>query len=280
LEQQYGISLDETAIQKVQTSADLQAVMQAKPELPTEHAARRTKQHVYPRWPWGGTVQALRGIFLEHVAIPLLRFLAKPAVRNAAKSLPSSPMLIISNHVTSYDVPFVLYGLPPRIRKRVAVAMSGEMILDWRYARNQGHWFLNWIAPLQYFLVTALFNIFPLPQYSGFRRSFAHAGDALDHGYHVLVFPEGKRSADGQLQPFKSGTGLLWKELGVPALPVHLHGLGQIKAQHERWFRTGNILVSVGEPLQLEAGSTPQELTEVLRHGVESLGRGLPPSRR
>jgi long-chain acyl-CoA synthetase len=99
----------------------------------------------------------------------------------------------------------------------------------------------------------------------------------LDHGYHVLVFPEGKRSVDGQLQPFKSGTGLLWKELGVPALPVYLHGLGQIKAHHERWFRTGNILVSVGEPLQLEAGSTPQELTELLRHELESLERGLPP---
>lgn len=282
LEQQYGITLDETAIQKVQTASDLQAVMQAKPG--TEHATERAtgrasppaKQHVYPRWPWSWAIQALRGVFLEHVAIPLLRFLAKPAVRSAAKSLPSSPMLILSNHVTSYDVPLILYALPPRIRQRVAVAMSGEMILDWRHARNQGHWFLNWVAPLQYFLVTALFNIFPLPQYSGFRRSFSHAGDAMDHGYNVLVFPEGKRSPDGALQPFKSGTGLLWKELGVPALPVYLHGLGQIKAQHERWFRTGNILVSVGEPLQLEAASTPQELTEVLRQGIESLQRELP----
>lgn len=180
-------------------------------------------------------------------------------------------MLIVSNHVTSYDVPFVLYALPARIRRRVAVAMSGEMILDWRYGRNQGHWFLNLVAPLQYWLVTALFNIFPLPQYSGFRRSFAHAGEALDSGFHVLVFPEGKRSPDGALQPFKSGAGLLWKELGVPALPVYLQGLGQIKAKHERWFRSGNILISIGEPLQLEAGSTPQELTDVLRREIESL---------
>jgi long-chain acyl-CoA synthetase len=269
LEQQYGVALDEAALQKVQTAGDLQAVLQAKPV--TDQAARGTKQHVYPHWPWIRAIQAARGVFLEHVAIPLLRFLAKPRVRSTAANLPSAPMLIVSNHVTSYDVPFILYALPPRIRKRVAVAMSGEMILDWRYARNQGHWFLNWVAPLQYLVVTALFNIFPLPQYSGFRRSFAHAGDALDHGYHVLVFPEGKRSPDGALQPFKSGAGLLWKELGVSALPVYLQGLGQIKATHERWFRAGNILVSVGEPLRLEAGNTPQELTERLRNGISSL---------
>lgn len=269
LEQQYGVSLDETALQKVQTKGDLQAVLQAKPV--TRQATRGTKHHLYPRWPWSRAVQAVRVIFLEHVAIPLLEFLAKPRVRSAARNLPSSPMLIVSNHVTSYDVPFVLYALPARIRRRVAIAMSGEMILDWRYGRNQGHWFLNLVVPLQYWLVTALFNIFPLPQYSGFRRSFAHAGEALDSGFHVLVFPEGKRSPDGALQPFKSGAGLLWKELGVPALPVCLQGLGQIKAKHERWFRSGNILISIGEPLQLEAGSTPQELTDVLRREIESL---------
>ena len=37
-----------------------------------------------------------------------------------------------------------------------------------------------------------VFNVFPLPRSAGFRRSFQHAGAALDHGYHVLVFPEGR----------------------------------------------------------------------------------------
>ncbi len=267
LEQQYGVALDETALQKVQTADDLQAVLQA--PAAAKPPSRRAKEHVYPRWPWNRVAQTVRSVFLELVAMPLLRFLARPALRNNVKNWPSSPVLIVSNHVTSYDVPFILYALPPRIRKRIAVAMSGEMILDWRHARKQGNWFLNLVAPIQYLLVTALFNIFPLPQYSGFRRSFAHAGEALDHGYHVLVFPEGIRSPDGSLLPFKSGSGLLWKELGVPALPVYLHGLGQIKTKSERWFRSGKILVSVGEPLQLAAGSTPQELTEVLHRGVD-----------
>lgn len=266
LEQQYGIALDEQALQKVQTTRDLQTVLQS--GAPATQPTIARKQHAYPRWPWNRLAQAVRSVFLEAVAMPLLRFLAKPLVRNRVTHWPSSPVLIVSNHVTSYDVPFILYALPPRIRRRVAVAMSGEMILDWRYARNQSNWFLNLVGPVQYWLVTALFNIFPLPQYSGFRRSFAHAGEALDQGYNVLVFPEGKRSPDGSLLPFKSGSGLLWKELGVPALPVYLHGLGELKTGREHWFRSRKIIVSAGEPLQLEAGSTPQELTDLLREGI------------
>jgi long-chain acyl-CoA synthetase len=177
-------------------------------------------------------------------------------------------MLIVANHVTSYDVPFILYALPRRVRRNVAVAMSGEMILDWRFARNQGNWFFNLLGPLEYWVVTALFNIFPLPQLSGFRRSFRHAGEAVDRGYSVIVFPEGHRSDDESPQPFKSGAGLLWKELGTPALPVRLRGLGEIKATKGRWFRSGKISVDVREILPLEPDKSPEELTERLRKGV------------
>ena len=135
-------------------------------------------------------------------------------------------------------------------------------------APNQGHWFLNAVAPIEYLLVTGLFNIFPLPQVSGFRRSFRHAGEAIDRGYHVIVFPEGRRSDDGTPQPFKSGAGLLWKELGTSALPVRLEGLGEIKARHSGWFRSGKISVSVGRVLTLQREKSPEGLTDELRRGV------------
>ncbi len=267
LEQQFGISLDDAALQEVKTEEDVRKLVT---QAPVAAAGERkgTPQHVYPLWPWNPVFQAIRSAFLELIAMPLVRFLAKPRVTASVHEWPRTPMLIVSNHVTSYDVPFILYALPGRVRRRTAVAMSGEMILDWRRARNQGHWFLNLVAPIEYVLVTALFNIFPLPQVSGFRRSFSHAGKAMDRGYNVIVFPEGRRSDDGAPQPFKSGGGLLWKELGTPALPVRLKGLGEIKARHERWFRSGRITVSVGEVLQPEVNRSPEELTEILRRGV------------
>ena len=216
-------------------------------------------------------MQAVRSVFLEVIAMPLLRFLAgKPRVTSRVRDWPSSPVLIVCNHVTAYDPAFVLYALPGRIRRRVAIAMAGEMLLDFRRGRNQENWFLNLVVPIAYLLITGLFNVFPLPQLSGFRRSFRHAGEAMDRGYNVLVFPEGRRSDDEGALPFKSGAGLLWKELGTPALPVRLRGLGQIKAQHARWFRTNRISVSVGRLVPLDVDKSPEELTEILRRGIFS----------
>jgi len=146
--------------------------------------------------------------------------------------------------------------------------MSAEMMLDWRRARNQGNWFLNLVAPIEYLLVTGLFNVFPLPQMSGFRRSFTHAGEAVDRGYSVIVFPEGRRSEDDTPTSFKVGAGLLWKELGTPELPVRLQGLGEMKAKRERWFRSGRISITVGKVLQPDRTRSPEELTRILERGV------------
>jgi long-chain acyl-CoA synthetase len=175
---------------------------------------------------------------------------------------------LVANHVTSYDAPLILYALPRRLRDRVAIAMSGEMILDFRSMRNQGNWFLNLLAPAAYVLITGLFNVFPLPQLSGFRRSFRHAGEAADHGYSVLVFPEGHRADDESPQPFKSGAGLLWKELGTPVLPVRIRGLGELKASGDRWFRSGRIAISPRAAIPLDPSKTPEELTAILWHAV------------
>ena len=59
--------------------------------------------------------------------------------------------------------------------------MSGEMLLDFRKARRQQEFSLRILGPLAYLAITALFNVFPLPRSSSFRRSFAHAGEAMDH---------------------------------------------------------------------------------------------------
>jgi long-chain acyl-CoA synthetase len=264
LEQQFGVALDDSALQTVKTGEELRSLLSEG----SKRKAVDSAQHVYPHWPWNPLFQTIRSVFLECIAMPLVRLLAKPAVRMTVDQWPSSPMLIVANHVTSYDVPLILYALPGRIRRRVAVAMSAEMMLDWRRARNQGNWFRNLVAPIEYLLVTGLFNVFPLPQMSGFRRSFAHAGEALDRGYSVIVFPEGRRSDDGTPAPFRLGAGLLWKELGTPALPVHLQGLGEIKAKRERWFRSGRISVSVGKILDPQPNKSPEELTRRLERGV------------
>ncbi len=263
VEQQFGVTLSDEALQTVTTRAQVdELVRRAKP------AVAEKQPHIYAKWPWHPVMQFVRAIFLEAVAMPLLRFLAKPEIREQPVEWPKEPVLIVCNHVTSYDAPFVLFALPRPMRRRVAIAMSGEMLLDYRRGRNQGHWFLNLLAPVAYLLITGLFNVFPLPRSVGFRDSFRHAGEAVDRGYSVLVFPEGHRSDDGKPQAFRAGAGLLWKELGTASLPVRIDGLGDLKVSGGRWFRSGGISVSVGDLLKADAGESVEELMARLRAGV------------
>jgi long-chain acyl-CoA synthetase len=208
----------------------------------------------YTRWPWSAPAQAVRAAFIEAILRPLVYLLAKPKIQCDAAALPHQPSIYISNHLTAVDVAMVLYALPGRVRRRMAVAMSAEMLMAWRYARDAGGVGpgpLRWLAPLQAQLVVVLLNVFPLPAGSGLRRSFAHAGEALDRGYNVLVFPEGRRSKDGQLQPFQTGISLLARESGTDVVPIGIAGLWEA-SQHSfpRNFRPAGLAVSVGMPLR------------------------------
>jgi long-chain acyl-CoA synthetase len=183
----------------------------------------------------------------------------------------TEPMLIIANHVTAYDGPLVEYALPGRLRRRIAVAMSGEMLEDYRHFRNPENGRFSPFGPVAYLLVTALFNVFPLPRSRDFQRSFTHAGESLDRGFHVIIFPEGTRSAVGNLARFRPGIGLLVRQSNAPVLPVAIRGLGELKQQGRRWFRSGKIEVRVGDPIRFAAEETETAITERLHREVEKL---------
>ena len=132
---------------------------------------------------------------------------------------------------------------------------------------------LRILGPLAYLAITALFNVFPLPRSSGFRRSFAHAGEALDHGYSVLIFPEGHRSEDGQLHAFRPGIGLLAMQSRVPILARRASRPGELKREKSRWFRSGKLTDPCWErgSLRREAPSQ-RELTRAFRAKIRELG--------
>ena len=236
--------------------------------LPKE---RVVSQLPLSRWPWSWPIHAVRIVFTELVMRPLIWLLAAPHVVRETEDLPLGPVLIIANHVTAYDGALILYSLPARLRQRIAIAMSAEILLDLRKGRNQRSALRNLLAPAGYWLVTALFNVFPLPRMRGFRKSFAHAGEAMDRGYSVLIFPEGTRSPDGELQPFRPGIGLLAQQSCVPVVPVALIGLGEIRRGKARWFRSGQLEVHIGKPVVIEEGVEPAQLTAELEESVRQM---------
>jgi long-chain acyl-CoA synthetase len=249
------------------------------PELQMVSAASQTvnePEHcLYPHWPWIAPFQWLRVAFIEAVVRPLVWLLAAPRVVTPELPADAEPLLIVANHVTAYDGPLIQYALPGPLRRRIAVAMAGDMLEDYRHFRNperpptrRGFYKPG---PLIWLLLTALFNVFPLPRRRNFQRSFAHAGAALDRGYNVLVFPEGTRSAEGSLARFRGGIGLLVKQSGARVLPVGLRGLGELKAGRRRWFRSGRIEVHVGQPIRFAPEETEAAITERLHAEVNRL---------
>jgi long-chain acyl-CoA synthetase len=219
----------------------------------------------------------LRAGFGEAVIRPLTWLLAKPKVVHTApeKMASGEPMLIVANHVTAFDAALLLYALPGKVRRRVAVAMSGEMLEDFRHFRNPypgpKYGRFDLFGPLSYLLVTAFYNVFPLPRQRDFQPSFSHAGEAMDRGFSVMVFPEGARSPEGKIARFRPGIGLLVKQSGVPVLPMAMRGLGELKTKQLSWFRSGMIEVVVGQPIRFSVLETEANITARLQGEVEKL---------
>jgi long-chain acyl-CoA synthetase len=240
---------------------------------PEPHTA--STHSVYPHWPWLKPVEWVRAAFVEAVMRPLVWVLAHPRVVAAHDVGEHGPLLIVANHVTAYDGALVEYALPGAIRRRMAVAMAAEMLADYRHFRNPAHapgqTRRDLLGPAKYLLLTALFNVFPLPRKRDFQRSFTHAGEAMDRGFNVLVFPEGTRSADGELARFRGGIGLLAKQSGAAVLPVAIRGLGELKMGRKNWFRSGTLEVRVGAPVRFSPAETEATIAARLHDEVEKL---------
>lgn len=91
---------------------------------------------------------------------------------------------------------------------------------------------LHTLAARDYFFSTPLrqtyfgnfTNLLPIERHGSFKQSLMRAQSALDRGHNLLIFPEGTRSPDGQLMPFKPSLGYLAWATGVPILPVYVWG--------------------------------------------------------
>jgi 1-acyl-sn-glycerol-3-phosphate acyltransferase len=125
-------------------------------------------------------------------------------------------------------------------------------------------------AALSYFLACLLYNAYPLPQQmSGTRRALAYTGDLIDRGYCPIVFPEGRRTEHGALQPFRPGIGMMAVRLRVPIVPIRISGLYEIYSVHDTWPRRGPIRVSIGRPLtfasDIDYETAARHVEEVLK---------------
>jgi long-chain acyl-CoA synthetase len=267
LEARFHVELNETAFSNAKTVADVERLLQ-------QPAARYT-EYFYPRWTQREPIRWLRLAVYYALVWPATQILGHPKIvgREHLHDL-RGPVLVISNHITRRaDIGLILAALPPRYRHRLAIAMGGETLQEMRCPQRDWFFAKRWAYQLGYWLVTALFNVFPLPRFSGFRESFRYAGESVDRGYSVLVFPEGviNDTETGEMAPFQSGIGLLAENLRIPIVPMRLDGVWQMKREHRRLAHFGEVTVRIGTPVTFPPGTSPEEIARRLESLVRSL---------
>jgi long-chain acyl-CoA synthetase len=275
LEHRYNIEINESAFSAAESVADLEKLV-AQPAAQNAQSDRAPNAaYHYPRWSQRAPIRLVRLIIYYALVWPATQILGHPKIvgRENLKNL-QGPAIIISNHITRRaDIGLILAALPARFRHRLATAIGGESLLRMRTPPRDWIFAKRWTYQLGYWMVTALFNVFPLPQFSGFRQSFRFAGDSADRGYSVLIFPEGgvNNSSDGGMAPFQSGIGLLAENLALPIIPIRLDGVWQMKKEHRRLAHFGEITVHIGAPVTFPVGTAADEAARQLQSLVLSL---------
>jgi long-chain acyl-CoA synthetase len=144
------------------------------------------------------------------------------------------PYLIASNHLSFID-PFILLSALPRS------VFAQLYILGWEpYFRSL---FRLWVARVGHVIPVGP----ETPVLSVLRASAA----LLRSGKSLLIFPEGQRSIDGQLLPFKKGIGVLACELSVPIIPVKIEGSYQAWPPDAQMPHFHPIKVKIGKSLTI-----------------------------
>lgn len=113
-------------------------------------------------------------------------------------------------------------------------------------------------------------------------RTVGHAAERLRQGWSILSFPEGTRTCDGRVQPFKTATFAAAVDAGVPVVPVALEGAGRVLPRGGFRVRPGLIRIRIGEPIPT-AGLTRDdrgELAQRVQREVEGMLAAMEESSR
>jgi long-chain acyl-CoA synthetase len=271
LEERFGRTIDENAFAQSTDIAALERLVRAEPAGagPDESSTREPLD--FPAWNRTWWARGVRRASYPTWLLPLARLFAWVKVSGLEHlARIEGPVIFAANHQSHMDTPAILWALPGRWRYRVAVAMAKEFFkahfFPEQFTRSE-----RLTNGLNYYLSSLFFNAFPLPQReAGARQTLRYIGDLVTDGWSVLIFPEGKRTAAGEINPFRPGIGMIGAKLHVPVVPVRLEGLEKVLHQKARMATPGRVRVSFGPPIELHG-----EDYEALTRQVEDAVRGL-----
>ena len=162
--------------------------------------------------------------------------------------------IYMSNHQSNYDIPVLYSGLPVQFRW-LAKAELFKIPLFGRSMRSAGY-----------------ISIDRSNRKSAF-QSLKKAAEMIRNGTSVMIFPEGTRSGDGILLPFKKGGFVLAVDAGVPIVPIRISGTHNIMPKGRLLISRGKVRIDVGKPIQSAdyTRKTKDDLMEQVRAAMSEL---------
>ncbi|MFO7813706.1 MAG: AMP-binding protein, partial [Pelovirga sp.] len=240
-----GIELDEKTIAELETVRDLlQRVTAAEHEGVKEFAGEPLENPEEALNDKQKNRLAASG-WLKNKVRRFLMFLNALFVRHyfdlevsGSENIPDHPCIFSPNHLSSLDPVVLAAVLPQEVLERT-----------W-WGGLTGIAFGN---PLMRF-VSYLGNVIPVDSRHAVVSSLAFAASVLRKDRNLVWFPEGQRSPDGELGPFKSGIGLLLERFPTTVVPVLIEGTDELLPIGRFWPRRGTIRIVFATPCD------PQEL--------------------
>jgi len=159
-------------------------------------------------------------------------------IKGTENLLQDGPQILASNHQGAFDILALQAFIPMQFR---------------------------WVAKKSLFKIPIVGWSMSLAGYIGIERerassaykSIEAAAERIKNGTSVLIFPEGTRSATGELLPFKRGGFLLAVKSGVPVIPISITGTKDIMKKGSVLINPGRIKIVIGRPIQTKSPLTP-----------------------
>jgi 1-acyl-sn-glycerol-3-phosphate acyltransferase len=154
----------------------------------------------------------------------------KVTVNGLANIDPSQSYVYMSNHQSNFDIPVLLACLPVQFRW-LAKAELFKIPIFGRAMRGAGY------VKIDRFNQEAAFE------------SLSEAAEKMKNGVSVMIFPEGTRSRDGNIRPFKKGGFVMAMDAGVPIVPIVLKGTWTIMDKSSLRINTGQVSLNIEPPI-------------------------------
>jgi len=163
---------------------------------------------------------------------------------------PRKSYILVSNHQSSFDIFSLLGYLPLQFRWTAKAELFRIPFMGWAMTRT-GYISIERDSPKKAY------------------RSLLRAAEVVRKGTSVIIFPEGTRSPDGKLQPFKKGVFLIALKSQAPILPITIQGASRIMRKGDWRIHPGEVKIQI-DP-SIDTAGVPTEKEAELSQQVRSI---------